>query len=87
MPKLGPVTPRIFVARMRKFGLRGPYQDGKHSYMIKGSVTLTTPNLHNSEISQDLLIRLLRQAGISRAEWMNWEGYYGKRPTYFFWSI
>ena len=71
MPKLGPISLRLFIVRLRKFGFVGPYQEGKHPYMIKGSVTLTIPNPHETEISQDLLPRLLRQAGITRTEWMN----------------
>ena len=71
MPKLGPISLRLFIVRLRKFGFAGPYQEGKHPYMIKGSVTLTIPNPHEIEISQDLLSRLLRQAGITRTEWMN----------------
>ena len=70
MPKLGPLSLRTFVARMRKFGFAGPYQEGKHPYMLKGTITLTIPNPHDKEISQDLLVRLLRQAGISRLQWM-----------------
>src|SRR3989338_2152634 len=71
MPKLGPVSLRIFIIRMRKLGWSGPYQEGKHPYMLKGASTLTVPNPHESEISQDLLVRLLRQAGVTRAEWMS----------------
>ena len=71
MPKLGPVSLRIFIIRMRKLGWSGPYQEGKHLYMLKGASTLTVPNPHESEISQDLLVRLLRQAGVTRAEWMS----------------
>lgn len=70
MPKLGPLSLRAFIARMRKFGFAGPYQEGKHPYMLRGSITLTIPNPHEKEISQDLLVRLLRQAGITRAQWM-----------------
>lgn len=69
MPKLGPVSLRVFIARMRKSGFDGPYQEGKHPYMIKDSITLTVPNPHEGEISRDLLVRLLRQAGITRAQW------------------
>jgi len=71
MPKLGPLSLRTFVVRMRKFGFAGPYQEGKHPYMIKGSITLTIQNPHDGEISQDLLVRLLRQAGIARTDWMS----------------
>jgi predicted RNA binding protein YcfA (HicA-like mRNA interferase family) len=70
MPKLGPVSLRVFTVRMRKFGWNGPYQEGKHPYMMKGSLTLTLPNPHEGEISPDLLVRILRQAGITRTEWM-----------------
>lgn len=75
MPKLGAVSHRMFVVRLRRSGFKGPFQEGKHPYMIKGTVTLTIPNPHDGEISQDLLVRLLRQAGIPRARWM---GEYGK---------
>lgn len=71
MPKLGPTSLRVFVIRMRKFGFTGPYQEGKHPYMMKGSITLTVPNPHEKEISQDLFVRLLRQAGITRSQWMS----------------
>jgi hypothetical protein len=38
--------------------------------MIKRLLILTLPNPHRGEISPDLLIRILRQAGISREEWI-----------------
>ena len=37
--------------------------------MVKGDLVLTIPNTHRSEISVDLLVRILRQAGIPREEW------------------
>ena len=70
MSRLRSISLRVFIVRMRKFGWSGPYQEGKHPYMIKDSITLTIPNPHDGEISQDLLVRLLRQAGITRARWM-----------------
>lgn len=70
MPKLGPVSLRVFISKMRRFGFSGPYQEGKHPYMINGTITLTIPNPHDGEITPDLLIRLLRQAGISRNRWL-----------------
>lgn len=70
MSRIGPVRWRTFVARMRTFGFDGPYQEGKHPYMIKGSLTLGIPNPHEGDISTDLLIRILRQAGIEREEWL-----------------
>jgi hypothetical protein len=37
--------------------------------MERGTQRLQIPNPHQGDISADLLVRLLRQAGISREEW------------------
>jgi hypothetical protein len=37
--------------------------------MTKGSVRLILPNPHRADISDALLLRVLRQAGITRNEW------------------
>lgn len=37
--------------------------------MLRGTLRLILPNPHRGEISVDLLIRLLRQAGITSDEW------------------
>ena len=70
MPKLSEISWRKFVVKLRTRGFAGPYQEGKHPYMIKGPITLGIPNPHEGDISVDLLARLLRQAGISRQEWL-----------------
>nr|WP_292420879.1 type II toxin-antitoxin system HicA family toxin [Methanoregula sp.] len=56
--------------RLKAFGFDGPFQGGKHPYMVKGDLVLTLPNPHRNEISPDLLVRIIRQAGISREEWL-----------------
>lgn len=66
MPKLKPISWRRLVELLKEFGFEGPYQSGKHPYMIKGNTTLTIPNPHSKDISPDLLSRILKQAGISR---------------------
>ena len=53
-----------------KIWFRRPYTGGKHPYMIKGDLVLTIPNPHRKEISVDLLTRILKQAGITREEWL-----------------
>lgn len=70
MPKLSPMSWRAFVERMRKCGFSGPYQEGRHPYMVKGALTVTIPNPHEGDIRQDLLRRILRQAGIPRSFWL-----------------
>lgn len=39
--------------------------------MVRHSVRLILPNPHRGEISVDLLARILRQADVSRDEWLN----------------
>lgn len=68
--KLSPVSWTELVKRLRKLGFDGPYRGGKHPYMIKDDLVLTIPNPHRKEIGIDLLSRILKQAGITRAEWL-----------------
>ena len=70
MSRLKPVSRREFVQRMRELGFEGPYAGGRHPQMRRGNVTVIIPNPHEGEISVGFLIRLLRQAGITREEWL-----------------
>jgi hypothetical protein len=47
----------------------GPYSGGKHQFMIKDEIQLTIPNPHQSDIGINLLMKILKQAGISRQQW------------------
>jgi predicted RNA binding protein YcfA (HicA-like mRNA interferase family) len=69
MPTFAPIKRNDFIKALRRTGFDGPYAGGKHEFMVKGSLRLVLPNPHQSEISRDLLSRLLRQAQISREEW------------------
>lgn len=68
--KLSAVSWTDLVKRLQKLGFEGPYQGGKHPYMIRASLVLTIPNPHRGDIRIDLLSRILKQAGITRAEWL-----------------
>ena len=57
------------VRRLRRLGFGGPYQGGKHPYMIKGNLVLTIPNLHRQKVGVDLLARILKRGNISRDNW------------------
>ncbi|TAL43439.1 MAG: type II toxin-antitoxin system HicA family toxin [Methylovulum sp.] len=70
MPKLCPCSWRELVSQLKALGFVGPYDGGKHPYMVKGNLVLTLPNPHKQVISVDLLSRLLRQAGIDRDTWL-----------------
>lgn len=70
MSKLTPVTFNELVKGLRKFGFEGPHSGGKHLYMVRGNLRLPVPNPHKQIISVDLLMRILRLAGITRDEWV-----------------
>jgi len=73
MSKLSPVSFNELVSGLRIFGFEGPYSGGKHLYMLKEDLRLTIPKPHKQEIGVDLLMRILRQAGITREEWIQRE--------------
>ncbi len=69
MPRFGPVKRKDLIRILSHLGFEGPFSGGKHQFMIKGDVRLRVPNPHQADISRDLLVRILHQAGISRDEW------------------
>jgi predicted RNA binding protein YcfA (HicA-like mRNA interferase family) len=70
LPKLKPISHNELLRGIRSFGFEGPFSGGKHLYMVKGNLRLTIPNPHREKIGVDLLLRILRQAGIAREEWL-----------------
>ena len=69
MAKLSPISWPALIRKLRKFGFKGPYQGGKHPYMVKGDLVLTIPNPHRKLIGVDLLTRILKQAAIDKKNW------------------
>jgi predicted RNA binding protein YcfA (HicA-like mRNA interferase family) len=69
--KLSPVSWDELIKRLRALGFDGPYAGGRHPFMIKESIVLTIPNPHRSQIGVDLLVRILKQAEITREEWLS----------------
>ena len=69
MPPFGPIKRKDLIHYLRELGFDGPYAGGKHQYMVKGEIKLTVSNPHQSDISRDLLARILRQGDIDRIEW------------------
>lgn len=70
MPRLTPVSWNMLVKRLRELGFEGPYAGGKHPQMRRGDLTVIIPNPHDGDVGVGLLARLLRQAGLSRDEWL-----------------
>ena len=69
MPSYGPIKQKDLVRFLKKAGFEGPFQGGKHPFMIRDEITLTIPNPHKTDIGVSLLHRILKQAGISRDDW------------------
>lgn len=70
MAALVPYSRREFIRKLRALGYDGPFAGGKHGHMTKhGGATVTVPNPHGSDLSIDLLSRILRSAKINRDDW------------------
>ena len=68
--RLSPISRADLIRRLRELGWEGPYPGGRHQYMVNGPVQIPIPNPHRGDIGPNFLARILREAGISRAEWI-----------------
>jgi len=64
MSKLRQVSRRELVRRFKALGFDGPYQEGKHPFMVRGNFRVPIPNPHQGDVGVDLLSRILRSAGV-----------------------
>ena len=69
--RLTPITRRDLVKGFRQFGWEGPKRGTKHDFMAKGRQKVRIPNVRPGDIGVDLLDTILKQAGISREEWLD----------------
>jgi predicted RNA binding protein YcfA (HicA-like mRNA interferase family) len=69
VPAVKLIKRKELIHYLKKLDFEGPYSGGKHQFMIKEKLTLTIPNPHKSEISKELLIRILKQAKIEISVW------------------
>jgi len=68
MPPFRPVKRKELIRYLKRLEFQGPYSGGKHQFMIRGEITISIPNPHQTEIGRNYLARILRQAGISKEE-------------------
>ena len=69
--RLAPVSQSDLIRRMRRLGWEGPIHGSKHPYITKGGVDVRIPNPHShQDVGVGLLRGILREAGISRTEWL-----------------
>ncbi|MFO7665475.1 MAG: type II toxin-antitoxin system HicA family toxin [Desulfobacterales bacterium] len=69
MPPFRPVKRKELIRYLKRLEFQGPYSGGKHQFMIRGEITISIPNPHQTEIGRNYLAKILRQAGISKEEW------------------
>lgn len=69
MPRIGAIKRKDLIRHLRQPGFEGPYSGRKHLFMMRENISLRIPNPHQGDIDEDLLVRHLKQAKISRGEW------------------
>jgi len=69
MPRLGPTSRTELIRGFRQLGFRGPYSGGKHEFMVREHRRVRIPNPNGNDIGQNRMRAVLREAGISVAEW------------------
>jgi hypothetical protein len=65
---MGTISREKLIKKLRDFGFEGPESGTKHQFMKLGSLKLRIPNPHESDISIELLRKILKQAGIAPEE-------------------
>lgn len=69
MPRWGPLPRRDLITGLRRLGFDGPIAGSRHQVMVRGDLRIAIPNPHPGDLGRGLVVRILREAGISRAEW------------------
>ena len=70
--KLTPISRRELIKRLAALRFAGPYSGTKHQHMVKDGIFVMIPNPHHDEkISIKLLLIILKEAGISREQWLS----------------
>lgn len=69
MPKIAPIKRRDLIAYLNQLGFTGPHPGKRHEFMKRPGVRVIIPNPHHGDISKEFLLRILKEAGISRDEW------------------
>ena len=68
MTRLTPISRKKLIQHLKSFNFNGPFPGTKHSFMEKSNIAIRIPNEHGSEISVDLLRRILKEARINDEE-------------------
>ena len=70
MPKIGPISRNSLIKYLKLMNFDGPYPGGNHQVMRSPTgMKIVIPNPHRSDIGPDFLLKILKQAGIPKADW------------------
>lgn len=69
MPAIAPISRRDLIRYLKQCGYEGPYPGGKHQYLRRDGRKAYIPNPLEGAITKPFLLKILKQAGISREEW------------------
>ena len=69
MTTFGPIKRKELIHNLQQLGFSGPFSGGKHQFMRKEQLRVRIPNPHQGDIGKNLLMRILREAGIDREQW------------------
>ncbi len=63
---------RELIRKFRALGFSGPHSGKRHPFMKKDALKIRIPNPHQrGTVDVSLIVRILRQAGISDEQWDN----------------
>ena len=65
------ISRRKLIQKMHNLGFNGPHPGGHHLYMVKDALKVRIPNPHQQDISKPLVMKIIREAGISIKDWNN----------------
>ena len=69
MPR--PVSHRELVRKLRQLGFAGPFSGSRHLRMERDGHRIALPNPHGKDIGSVLIVRIIREIGISVEDFEN----------------
>ena len=72
MARLTPLKPRAIMRKLRQLGFMGPFPGGRHTQMVHPDTgqIIPVPVHQGKDVSVGLIREIIRELGISRADWI-----------------
>jgi predicted RNA binding protein YcfA (HicA-like mRNA interferase family) len=69
MPPIRAISRNDLIKNLKRLDFTGPYAGKRHQFMQKDTLKVYVPNPHEGDISKPLLLKILKQANISKEDW------------------